>query len=92
MWSLESPLNVSEPLEAHLKWLQTALSPHHQFLLSLRDKAKVDIYCSFTVYRDQNGLTFAAEILKLFTELNIPLSISILALLPDESPESANNT
>jgi|SRR5882724_1306364 len=87
MWSLESPLDPAEPLEAHLKWLQTALSPHHEFLSSLRKLATLDIYCNAMYFSDQNSLELTPEVLRLFTELNIPLGVSIL-LLPEEDSDS----
>jgi len=83
IWLLESPLDKKEPLEAHLKWLRATLMPHYQFILSMRPKARVDIYCGLTLYREQNGLQLAPEALKLFVELDTPLDISILAILPD---------
>jgi hypothetical protein len=85
MWSLESPLDPAEPLEAHLKWLQTALSPNYQFLSSLQKLAKLDIYCNAMYFSDQNSLELSPKVLRLFTELDISLGVSII-LLPEEDP------
>jgi hypothetical protein len=85
MWALDSPLDPKEPLEAHLKWLQNMLSPHYDFLKSLRGKAKVDFYCQYSCYSDQGGLIVRPEILRMFVELDVPFDISILALPDDEA-------
>jgi hypothetical protein len=84
MWALQSPLDLREPLDAHLKWLRAALLPHYEFLSSLRKKADVDIYCSFGCFSDQNGLKLSTEALRLFQELGVPLDVSITVVLSNE--------
>jgi len=88
MWSLESPLPPTESLDAHVKWLKDALLPHRAFISSLQKQATLDIYCNAMLFREQSSLEFSPDALRLFTELNVPLAVSLL-LLPENDVHSA---
>ena len=90
MWLLSPPLDPHAPLDEHLRWLERVLSPHYQFLFSLREKATVDIYCNATYYCEQSSVTLSDEALRLFIELHLPLGISLL-FLPDEDSDSTHS-
>jgi hypothetical protein len=85
MWMVGSPLDKSAPMDAHLWWLRHALLPHRAFLLSLREKAKVDIYCNAMYFSEQSSLTISSEALRIFVDLNLPLAVSLLFLPEDNS-------
>jgi hypothetical protein len=85
MWMVGSPLDKGAPMDAHLSWLHQALSPHRAFLLSLREKATVDIYCNAMYFSEQSSLTISSEALRIFVDLNLPLAVSLLFLPEDNS-------
>ena len=77
-WGIECPLEKTEPLDAHLNWLSEKLEPHYEFLRSLARKAELRVYIGFTFRCEQNGFTISPENLKFFTELNLPIEVTIL--------------
>lgn len=84
MWLLRSPLDANQPLEIHLRWLAEVLLPHRQYIAQLREKYDVDIYCYKTCYTEQASLTLSSEALRVFTELDFKLGVSLI-FLPDGS-------
>lgn len=78
MWSLDSPLAELEPMDKHLKWLAEHLRPHHAFIASLKDHAEVYVYCGYTFHDFQSGFSLSPEALAIFTDLGIPLEMSLL--------------
>lgn len=84
LWRLESPLPHREPLDAHLKWLKHTVAPHYDFLHALKKTAQVRSYCGFTA---DDRLTFrvSGENLRLFTELDIDMELSLVFLGPPDS-------
>ncbi len=87
MWLLESPLGHDQDLELHLNWLAERLLPRKQYITSLSKELKVDIYCHKTCYTEQASLTLSPNALRIFTELAIPLDVSLI-FLPDEPDET----
>lgn len=83
MWLLESPLDCDKELELHLNWLAEVLMPHKQYISQLRQKCEVDIYCYKTCYAEQASLTLSSVALRIFTELDFELGVSLISL-PDE--------
>jgi hypothetical protein len=88
MWLLSSPLGNSQELELHLIWLAERLLRHQRFILSLKEKFKVDIYCWKNCFREQANLTLSAKAIRIFTELNIDLGVSLLCLPPESGAEA----
>jgi hypothetical protein len=86
MWLMGSPLGVNLDLELHLNWLAEQLLPQKDYILSLMEKNTVDIYCYKTCYTEQADLTVSPEVLMMFVELSLKMSVSLI-YLPDE-PES----
>jgi hypothetical protein len=84
MWSLGSPLAKDEELEVHLLWLAEKLLSSRDYILSLKKGFKVDIYSWKDCFTEQSSLVLSTGALRIFTELDIGLSISLLCL-PDES-------
>lgn len=85
MWMLASPVEKTASLDAHLKWLSQAISPHGPFLSSLRHKFSVDIYCNAMYFSEQSSLTISSEALRIFVDLDLPLAVSLL-FLPEDDP------
>ena len=78
MWSLDSPLGRLEPMDKHLKWWAEHLKPHHDFIQSLKGQAEVYVYCGYTFHDFESGFSFSPEALAIFTDLGIPLEMSLL--------------
>jgi hypothetical protein len=78
MWSLTSPLDRKEPLDAHLKWLDSQLEPHYDFIKSLKPTADVYIVCGYTTNKEQCGFSLSPEALAIFAKLGISMEVNIL--------------
>jgi Domain of unknown function (DUF4279) len=83
MWSLKSPLGPDKPLETHLNWLAEVLLPCKQYISQLRGQHKVDIYCYQTCYTEQASLVLSRKVLRIFTDLDFDLQVSLLCLPPE---------
>jgi Domain of unknown function (DUF4279) len=90
MWYLSSPLGESQELESHLEWLAERLLPHKQYISSLRKTSKVDIYCWKNCFTEQASLILSSHALGIFTELSIPLDVSLI-FLPGDPEETAES-
>ena len=88
MWLLRSVLDTTQPLEAHLRWLAEVLLPCRQYISLLREKYDVDIYCYKTCYTEQASLTLSSQALRIFTELDFKLGVSLI-FLPHGSVRTA---
>jgi hypothetical protein len=84
MWRLSSPLDEKQELESHLKWLAERLLPHKQHIASLSKTFRVDIYCWKNCFTEQAGLILSSQVLRIFTELSIPLDVSLI-FVPDDA-------
>ena len=87
MWSLSSPVGSDQELELHFVWLAERILPHKEYILSLKQAAKVDIYCYKNCYTEQASLTLSSRVLKLFVELDFELGVSLI-FVPDEIEET----
>jgi hypothetical protein len=83
MQSLGSPLSKGQLLNAHLEWLAEVLLPRKQYIIQLCEHYKVDIYCYKTCYTEQASLVISSKTIRIFTELNLDLQVSLI-YLPDE--------
>ena len=78
MWSLESGLDEEEKLEDHLFALWGIIKPHKNYLLALKDTAKVDVFCGYRSSSHTAGVDVSYRALELFRELEIDFSLSII--------------
>lgn len=90
MWSLGSPLDKDQELELHLTWLLDRLVSRRNYVLSLENKFKVDIYCWKNCFTDQPSLTLSSKVLRMFGELNLDLGVSLLCLSPETDHGGTN--
>jgi hypothetical protein len=87
MWSLSSPLAKDRDLDLHLTWLGERLLDRKNYILSLTKNFKVDIYCWKNCFTEQSSLMLSSKVLRIFTELNLDLGISLLCLPPEAKTE-----
>ncbi|ADZ92035.1 DUF4279 domain-containing protein [Marinomonas mediterranea] len=78
MWSLESGLKEEESLEKHLLALWGILKPHKEYLLTLKETAKIDVFCGYRSNNHIAGVDLSHQALELFSELKIDFSLSII--------------
>lgn len=80
MWALTAPIPKSEPLDSHLRWMSSQLEPRHNFIIALKDKADIYVYCGYTTDKEQSEFSISPEAMAIFGKLGISMDISILAL------------
>lgn len=78
MWMLDAAVSEETDLEKHLLWLKKKLLPHKKYILRLKKKNTVDIYCSYRSDSDQGGFSLSPKSLELFVELDILFEFSII--------------
>jgi len=83
MWLLDSPLGKVVQLDAHLRWLVQQLIPHFGYLKSLKNTARIDIFCSCTSV-GEGGLSLSPNSLSISTELGLNLELSLILLRSKE--------
>lgn len=77
MWKLTSSLEKEAPLNDHLTWLAHLLTPHYEYIKSLKAGAEVYVYCGFTTQNEQSSFSLSAEVLTAFADLCIPMHVAI---------------
>lgn len=78
MWSYTPSVEKSEPLERHIDALWTRLRPHKQYLKSLKKSLTVDVFLGYRSNSDTAGVEIPHTSLEMFSELEIPLGLSII--------------
>ena len=80
MWSYTVPIDNTKPLHVHIEALWGTFRERKEYLLRLKHDLTVDVFATYSSNCDQGGLDFPAQSLQIFTELQIPLGISIIVL------------
>jgi hypothetical protein len=88
MWSLKSPLDQTQELELHLTWLAERLLVHSSYIVPLKKRFNVDIYCWKNCFTEQANLTLSSKALRIFTELDLNLQVGLLCLPPEPDVET----
>jgi hypothetical protein len=76
-WILSSPLDKSENLAKHLKWLLDRLEPKAVAVRALWEKYRVDIFCGFSSGSGQGGFALYPETLARLAKLGIPVGFDL---------------
>ena len=77
-WHFAPPLPETEPLERHIEALWSVVKPQVEYLKSLKERYKVDVFCGYRSSCDHAGIEVPHTCLELFTALEVPFGISIL--------------
>jgi hypothetical protein len=77
-WHLEAALPEAEPLARHIEALWQVLKPHAEYLRSLKQRYKVDVFCGYRSNCDHAGIEVPHTCLEMFTTLEIPFGVSII--------------
>jgi hypothetical protein len=77
-WHYSAELPEEAPLDAHLQTLWADVAPARDFLLALKTKHKVDVFCGYRTNHGSAGFEVEAKSLAIFTALDIPFGVSII--------------
>ena len=77
-WHFQPALPEVAPLAQHIEALWEVLKPHVQYLKSLKQQYKVDVFCGYRSNCDHAGIEVPHTCLELFTALEIPFGVSII--------------
>ena len=77
-WVLESLLPEDKELGEHLEWLWSKLCSQKQYLVDLKGKYHLDVFAGYRSDCDHCGTVISAQGIKICSELEIPLELSII--------------
>ena len=77
-WHFAPSLPETEPLDRQIEALWSVVKPHVDFLKSLKQRAKVDVFCGYRSSCDHAGIEVPHTCLELFTALEVPFGLSII--------------
>jgi hypothetical protein len=80
MWAYTAPVPEERPLHIHIQTLWRHLKPHKNFLLQMKERCTVDVFCSYRSNSRTAGFEVPAEALSMFVELNIPFGVSVIII------------
>ena len=78
MWLYRAPVEEAEPLERHIDALWAQLKPHKRYLLKLKKSLTVDVFLGYRSNSGTAGLEIPHTSLEMFSQLQIPLGLSII--------------
>jgi hypothetical protein len=78
-WSYDSPVPEDRPLDVHIQTLWNHIKPHRQYLMGLKERLTVDVFCRYTSSTGTAGFEVSHQSLEIFIQLEIPFGISIIA-------------
>lgn len=79
-WHFEPPLPESEPLERHIEELWMIVKPRLEYLKTLKQRCKVDVFCGYRSNCDTAGFEVSHKCLELFTALEVPFGVSVIVV------------
>jgi hypothetical protein len=77
-WHYNAGLPEDAPLDAHLQVLWADVAPARDFLLALKAKYKVDVFCGYRTNHGSAGFEVEAKSLAIVTALDIPFGVSVI--------------
>jgi hypothetical protein len=77
-WHYQPSVPEAEHLSVHIDTLWADISPHRDFIKSLKPDVAVDVFLGYRSNCDHAGLEVPYESLEMFTELEIPFGVSII--------------
>ena len=77
-WHFAPPLAETEPLHRHIDALWAVVRPHVDYLKSLKERYRVDVFCGCRSNCAHAGIEVPHSSLEMFTALEIPFGVSII--------------
>jgi hypothetical protein len=78
MWAYGPPVEKTRPLSEHIDALWRDVKDHKRYLLGLKKSSQIDVFLGYRCNCDNAGIVVPHESLEMFTELGVPLGISII--------------
>jgi hypothetical protein len=78
MWSYKAPVERIEPLHAHIDALWNKFKERKEYLLQLKQGLEVDVFLGYRSNSDTAGFQVPYQSLEMFTELQIPFTVSVV--------------
>ena len=78
MWSLESGLTRTTPLDAHIEALVTFLEAKQEAIVEIRNRCVIDIFCGlFSADGAQGGLTIEPTLSARLAALDLSVGVDV---------------
>jgi hypothetical protein len=77
-WHYSAGLPEDAALDDHLQTLWADVAPARDFLLAVKAKYKVDVFCGYRSNCDHAGFEVDPKSLAIFTALDIPFGVSVI--------------
>jgi hypothetical protein len=78
MWSYISPVPEDRPLDVHIQTLWAHVKPHRDFLMKLKERLTVDVFCGYRTNCGTAGFEVSHRSLEMFMQFEIPFGVSIV--------------
>jgi hypothetical protein len=78
MWSYKAAVERIEPLHAHIDALWNKFKERKGYLLQLKRDLEVDVFLGYRSNSDTAGFQVPYHSLQMFTELQIPFTVSVV--------------
>lgn len=78
MWAYEVPVAEERPLDVHIQTLWSQIKAHKAYLLRLKDRCSVDVFCGYRSSSGTAGFEVSPKSLEIFVELDIPFGVSVI--------------
>lgn len=79
-WHYEPPVPETDPLGVHLDALWAVVEPSVEYLKSLKQWFRVDIFCGYRTNCGTAGFEVSYESLKIFGALEVPFDVSVIIM------------
>jgi hypothetical protein len=79
-WHYSAELPEEAPLDTHLQILWADVAPARDFLLAIKAKHKVDVFCGYRSNSNHAGFQVEPKSLAIFTALDIPFGVSVIVI------------
>jgi len=77
-WLFQPDIPEAHPLEDHIDALWRQIGPARDYLIALKQSAKIDVFLGYRSNTDHAGIEVPYTSLEMFTSLEIPFGISII--------------
>jgi len=81
MWLYEPDIPEDRSLSEHLDALWSAIERNAHGIKALKKSLKVDVFCGYRSNCDHAGFAVESSSLRIFHELEVPFSVSVIVLL-----------
>jgi Domain of unknown function (DUF4279) len=77
MWMYTAPVPRDRPLDVHIQTLWAHIKSHRDYLVGLKARLSVDVYCSYQTNAVYAGFEVSHKSLEMFIQLEVPFGVSM---------------